>query len=107
MGFLENLLRGMAGGHHGKHGSTGYTDGHGRKQHDWGDNSPIPSDPQSGPNTAVSKACARCGAQNGLDARFCSQCGEGFVPGRCSACKAEIVPGMHYCSGCGKALNKP
>ena len=45
-------------------------------------------------------ACARCGASNPEDARFCVECGSrlGFV---CSACGAELTGPVRYCPSCG------
>jgi class 3 adenylate cyclase len=45
-------------------------------------------------------ACARCGASNPEDARFCVDCGSrlGFV---CSACGAELTGPVRYCPACG------
>lgn len=106
MGFFEKLLRGMAGGHHGKHYGGGYSDGTARNHHGWGNNFPANPIPQTGVGMGVTKACAQCGVQVPSDARFCSQCGESLGPGRCTGCNSELIAGMKFCPECGKALDK-
>jgi class 3 adenylate cyclase/tetratricopeptide (TPR) repeat protein len=47
--------------------------------------------------------CARCGADNAPDRRFCGGCG---VPlgGRCPGCGFANDPGARFCGGCGVSL---
>lgn len=102
MGFLENLLRGMAGGHHGKHSGSGHSDGYGREHHDWGNNYRGPTVPTQ--DIEETKACPKCAATSKVQARFCAQCGTAFPVNRCSTCNADVVPGMKFCPACGKNI---
>ena len=64
---------------------------------------------------ANSWTCPTCGAQNGMDARFCSACGsqqpvpaapaQENAPSYCPNCGAVQEPGAAFCSVCGSKLN--
>ncbi len=51
----------------------------------------------------VSGTCAECGAEHGLDARFCAVCGAPLAR-VCPACGAENHAAAAFCSTCGFAL---
>jgi uncharacterized membrane protein YvbJ len=48
--------------------------------------------------------CYKCGAQNILGMRFCTNCGERFLY-KCPQCGTNIEPGFGYCSGCSARLD--
>ena len=47
--------------------------------------------------------CARCGAANDPEARFCEECG-GALSDTCPTCGAAVKPGARFCRSCGTAL---
>jgi len=47
--------------------------------------------------------CSKCGAENRLGRRFCSQCGERLAPA-CPACGAKNEPDEKFCGECGASL---
>jgi ribosomal protein L40E len=48
-------------------------------------------------------ACAKCGAPNAADARFCARCGSA-VSVSCASCGHANPPDAAFCSACGKPL---
>ncbi len=48
--------------------------------------------------------CPGCGPRPETDALFCSTCGRSLTMGGCGSCGAPLVPGSHYCEGCGTAV---
>jgi len=58
---------------------------------------------------AQTAACPKCGTQNPVGAKFCSNCGATQVaPGagsvECPSCHAEVPAGTKFCSSCGHSL---
>jgi membrane protease subunit (stomatin/prohibitin family) len=54
-------------------------------------------------------ACPKCGTQNPLGAKFCSNCGAtGQAPGaasvECPSCHAQVQSGTKFCSSCGHSM---
>src|SRR5712692_1377640 len=47
--------------------------------------------------------CAKCGTENAVGKRFCSQCGSGLAT-RCPKCGAENAQASRFCGDCGAAL---
>lgn len=48
--------------------------------------------------------CPGCGPRPETDALFCSSCGRSLTMGGCGSCGAPLVPGSHFCEGCGSAV---
>lgn len=48
--------------------------------------------------------CPGCGPRPETDALFCSTCGRSLTMGGCTSCGAPLVPGSHFCEGCGTAV---
>lgn len=92
MGLFNTLVRNMMGGHHGGDRSGGGH--HGGSRQNYG--GPSAGAPSGGP------ACAKCGAANAVDARFCQQCGTSMDPAKCTGCGAQIPAGARFCPQCGK-----
>jgi ribosomal protein L40E len=49
------------------------------------------------------RGCARCNAENPMDARFCKQCGAALAH-VCSGCGADNGSDARFCNSCGKPL---
>jgi class 3 adenylate cyclase/tetratricopeptide (TPR) repeat protein len=47
--------------------------------------------------------CTKCGAENAVGKKFCSQCGSG-LPSRCPKCGTENPLASRFCGDCGAAL---
>src|SRR5580692_4068105 len=47
--------------------------------------------------------CTKCGTENAVGKKFCSQCGSG-LPRRCPKCGAENTQASRFCGDCGAAL---
>src|SRR5262245_32941154 len=63
----------------------------------------------SGAAQAQTTACPKCGTQNPVGAKFCSNCGAaGFAPEaasvECPSCHAHVQAGTKFCSSCGHSL---
>jgi membrane protease subunit (stomatin/prohibitin family) len=63
----------------------------------------------SGTAGAQTVPCAKCGTQNPVGAKFCSNCGAtqqapeaGSV--ECPSCHAQLQAGTKFCSSCGQSL---
>jgi len=54
----------------------------------------------------VGIACASCGAEQPVDARFCNRCGAPLYR-LCPACGSEQAGSALFCSSCGTALGEP
>src|SRR5208282_5952684 len=50
--------------------------------------------------------CAKCGTENVVGKKFCSQCGSGLAS-RCPKCGAENTPASRFCGDCGVVLTSP
>jgi uncharacterized HhH-GPD family protein len=50
------------------------------------------------------KICSYCGHANSYKAKFCNECGKGFVL-ECGQCKTINPPGSKYCSECSTKLD--
>lgn len=51
------------------------------------------------------KLCQQCGAQAGIDDKFCTNCGAKFeVELRCGKCGASVGEGDIFCTNCGNKL---
>jgi class 3 adenylate cyclase len=50
--------------------------------------------------------CPKCGTDNSIGNKFCTECGAGLPPG-CSQCGAVSAPAAKFCSECGAPLNAP
>jgi len=50
--------------------------------------------------------CTKCGTENAVGKKFCSQCGSGLTS-RCPKCGAENTPASRFCGDCGAALAFP
>jgi class 3 adenylate cyclase/tetratricopeptide (TPR) repeat protein len=48
-------------------------------------------------------SCTKCGTENAVGKKFCSQCGSA-LPSRCSKCGAENTQTSRFCGDCGAAL---
>lgn len=62
---------------------------------------------QAAPAAAATVACPKCGHQNPVGAKFCSNCGEKIeaaAGGFCTNCGAPIAPGAKFCSQCGQKV---
>src|SRR5271163_4346384 len=46
--------------------------------------------------------CTKCGTENAVGKKFCSQCGSG-LPSRCPKCGAENAQDSRFCGDCGAA----
>lgn len=93
MGFLDKLLQGMGGGHHGG----------GRGDHRGGRHGyPSPTGQAYVAPSGGGLTCTSCAAVNPPGARFCAQCGKSFVPGTCSNCGSGWVAEAKFCANCGK-----
>jgi membrane protease subunit (stomatin/prohibitin family) len=60
--------------------------------------------PQGGAAAAATHACAKCGAANLANAKFCNECGakvEVAGPAPCAKCGAQLPAGSKFCSECG------
>jgi len=60
-----------------------------------------------GPGTSQSQtiACAKCGTQNPVGAKFCSNCGATQqASAECPSCHAQIQAGSKFCASCGISL---
>ncbi len=61
--------------------------------------------PQGGAVAAAKIACAKCGAANLANAKFCNECGAKMeVAGQtvpCAKCGAQLPAGSKFCSECG------
>jgi adenylate cyclase len=55
----------------------------------------------SGPHETT---CAKCGAANSADAKFCDHCGAALSL-TCPSCGHANAAGSAFCSECGKPLN--
>ena len=54
---------------------------------------------------ADSGSCARCGAANRIEARFCAHCGASLADDTpCPSCGASTEPGQSFCDQCGSGL---
>jgi membrane protease subunit (stomatin/prohibitin family) len=63
--------------------------------------------PQAAPAAAATMACPKCGHQNPVGAKFCSNCGEKIeaaAGGFCSNCGAQLAPGAKFCAQCGQKV---
>jgi membrane protease subunit (stomatin/prohibitin family) len=64
--------------------------------------------PQAAPEAAAATmACPKCGHQNPVGAKFCSNCGEKIEAAAgafCSNCGAQLKPGAKFCSECGQEV---
>ncbi|HKY03568.1 MAG TPA: SPFH domain-containing protein [Blastocatellia bacterium] len=54
-------------------------------------------------------ACAKCGTENPLGAKFCANCGARAESGQaatieCPNCRAQVQAGVKFCSECGQSL---
>lgn len=63
----------------------------------------------SGAAQAQTAACPKCGTQNPIGAKFCSNCGATQqAPGagsvECPSCHAQVQAGTKFCSSCGHTL---
>jgi uncharacterized membrane protein YvbJ len=47
--------------------------------------------------------CSKCGMENPVGKKFCSQCGNG-LSGRCPKCGAENLLSSRFCGDCGATL---
>src|ERR1700680_1229849 len=47
--------------------------------------------------------CTKCGFENAVGKKFCSECGAGLFQ-RCSQCNADNAPAAKFCGECGTAL---
>jgi class 3 adenylate cyclase/tetratricopeptide (TPR) repeat protein len=47
--------------------------------------------------------CTKCGTENAVGKKFCSQCGSG-LPSRCPNCGTENPQASRFCGDCGAAL---
>lgn len=50
-----------------------------------------------------SNTCCKCGTENPIGAKFCSNCGNALTK-KCPYCGAENDDGAKYCNVCGKQL---
>jgi membrane protease subunit (stomatin/prohibitin family) len=62
-----------------------------------------------GPGAAQTAACAKCGTQNPVGVKFCSNCGAtqqapGAASVECPSCHAQVQGGTKFCSSCGQSL---
>lgn len=60
--------------------------------------------PPGGAAAAATTACAKCGAANLANAKFCNECGtkmEVAGPAPCAKCGAQLPAGTKFCSECG------
>jgi membrane protease subunit (stomatin/prohibitin family) len=64
--------------------------------------------PQAAPAAAAATmACPKCGHQNPVGGKFCSNCGEKIeaaAGGFCANCGAQLAPGSKFCSECGQKV---
>lgn len=63
--------------------------------------------PQAAPAAAATMACPKCGHQNPVGTKFCSNCGEKIeaaAGGFCSNCGAQLAPGAKFCPQCGQKV---
>src|SRR5580700_360151 len=51
----------------------------------------------------VAMRCTKCGTENAVGKKFCSQCGSG-LPSSCPKCGAENTQASRFCGDCGAAL---
>jgi len=63
----------------------------------------------SGASQAPTAACPKCGTQNPVGAKFCSNCGATQQPpqaasAECPSCHAQIQAGTKFCASCGISL---
>lgn len=96
MSFLKRLLGNYLNGHHGKNRSshsTGYSNPHGRKNH---------NNNYLSRNESQEVLCTRCQTFNDPSARFCGQCGQGIQNTVCR-CGASIAADAKFCGQCGSA----
>ncbi|ONC34477.1 adenylate cyclase [Burkholderia pseudomallei] len=105
---------GEAGGGHGHGGGHGERGDHG--SHGWGrqgvqrgggwndarDGAPLRGEAGA---PAQHAACAKCGAINGAEAKFCAQCGASQTPPVCGACRAPLAASARFCPQCGTAVS--
>ena len=101
MGFLERLLSGHGGGHHGK----GMRRGHGGGHHGngYGDSGNGYGNPPAPPQSYARHPCPTCGVVGVNGARFCQQCGSSLVPTPCTQCGTALAQDAKFCGRCGKA----
>lgn len=103
-------------GHGGGHGERGDHGSHGYGGHGWGrqgvqrgggwndarDGAPLRGEAGA---PAQHAACAKCGAINGAEAKFCAQCGASQTPPVCGACRAPLAASARFCPQCGTAVS--
>jgi membrane protease subunit (stomatin/prohibitin family) len=61
----------------------------------------------SGTSQAQTTACPKCGTQNPVGAKFCSNCGatqQAPASAECPSCHAQIQAGTKFCASCGISL---
>src|SRR5215813_646792 len=61
----------------------------------------------SGTSQAQTTACPKCGTQNPVGAKFCSNCGatqQAPASAECPSCHAQIQAGSKFCASCGVSL---
>lgn len=62
---------------------------------------------EAAPAAAATVACPKCGHQNPVGGKFCSNCGEKIeaaAGGFCTNCGAQLAPGSKFCSECGQKV---
>ena len=52
------------------------------------------------------RPCPNCGAENAIDARFCSSCGTALAS-TCPHCGAVLPGAVNFCPTCGHSLAEP
>lgn len=64
---------------------------------------------QSKQQAAGAVKCPVCGAENGLGAKFCNNCGNKLEQEKpkCPNCGMENTPGSKFCNNCGTPLSGP
>lgn len=56
---------------------------------------------------AQTVGCSKCGTQNTIGTKFCSNCGapqQAPVSAECPACNAQVQAGTKFCASCGTSL---
>ncbi|AOJ70585.1 MULTISPECIES: zinc ribbon domain-containing protein [Burkholderia] len=92
------------GSGHGSHGGHSWGRQDARRQDGWGRDG-VSSRREAG-LPVQSAACAKCGAINGADAKFCAQCGASQAPAACGACRALLDASARFCPQCGAAVSQ-
>ena len=65
--------------------------------------------PSGGGAHGQTVACAKCGTQNAVGTKFCSNCGAAqqapqTATAECPACHAQVQAGSKFCNSCGQSL---